>query len=103
MKEKNIFEVIFITCVLLLNVCTSMNIFVTNYNFSGFVPNELVMTGLTFKADQVVPSENYPEISVCFRINIDYFNAMGQYSSFLDFLEGGVSGAGESHSKLVVF
>ena len=68
----------------LLSKSISMKVFVTNYNFTGFVSDELEFEGLTFKSDRLLPDKKFAEMTICFRINIDFFNVMGQYSSILE-------------------
>ena len=80
----------------LLSPSISMKVFVTNYNFTGFVSDELEFEGLTFKSDRLLPDKKFAEMTICFRINIDFFNVMGQYSSILEL-------SGDRVSKILKF
>ena len=68
----------------LLSKSISMKVFATHYNFTEFVSDELEFEGLTFKSDRQLPDKKFAEMTICFRINIDFFNVMGQYSSILE-------------------
>ena len=66
-----------------------MKVFVTKYNFTGFVPDQNSYNGLTLRRDQIVKPRRLEQITLCFRVNLEYFLLMGQYSPLLDLLDGG--------------
>ena len=67
----------------------SMKVFVTKYNFTGFVPDQNSYNGLTLKRDLLGNPRRLEEMTLCFRVNLEYFLLMGQYSPLLDLLDGG--------------
>lgn len=66
-----------------------MKVFVTKYNFTGFVPDQNSYNGLTLKRDQIGNPRRLEEMTLCFRVNLEYFLLMGQHSPLLDLLDGG--------------
>ena len=67
----------------------AIKVFVTNYNFTDFTSSELHYTGLTFKREQVDPAATFPEITFCFRLNVEFFRSLSAYSYLLEMLDGG--------------
>ena len=42
-----------------------------------------------FKEDQFQEKVKFKELTLCFRINLEYFQNLGTYSDILDLLDGG--------------
>ena len=80
---------LFGSTLLVVRVCP-MVVFVTNYNFTGFVPDANTYHGLTVKRDQVAPPQEYREMTVCFRISVEVYQVMVQFVA-----DGGVAEAGD--------
>ena len=70
-------------------VIRAKKVFVTKYNFTGFEAHETFYNGITFKKQQIDPPENFREMTFCFRINIEFFRLLGQYSFVLEMMDGG--------------
>ena len=66
-----------------------MKVFVTKYNFTGFVPDQNSYNGLTLRRDQIGNPRRLDQITLCFRVKLEYFLLMGQHSPLLDLLDGG--------------
>ena len=67
----------------------TMKVFVTKYNFTGFVADQNSYNGLTLKKDPIGNLRRLEQMTLCFRVNLEYFLLMGQYSPILDLLDGG--------------
>ena len=67
----------------------TMKVFVTKYNFTGFVADQNSYNGLTLKKDPIGNPRRLEQMTLCFRVNLEYFLLMGQYSPILDLLDGG--------------
>ena len=63
--------------------------FVTQYNFTEFVYDYYDFIGFAYKVDQINPPTSYQELSFCFRINLDVYLNINDYTTVLDFLDGG--------------
>ena len=66
----------------------SMKVFVTKYNFTGFVPDQNSYNGLTLRRNQIGNPRRLEQITLCFRVKLEYFLLMGQHSPLLDLLDG---------------
>ena len=62
-----------------------MKTFVTKYKLDSFTPG---MHGLTYKTDQLKNSTKLKEITICFRVNIEYFVILGDYAMLLEMKDG---------------
>ena len=80
---------ILLTTAVLAGVIRAKKVFVTKYNFTGFEAHETFYNGITFKNQQIDPPENFREMTYCFRINIEFFRYLGQYSFVLEMMDGG--------------
>ena len=50
----------------------SMKVFVTKYNFTGFVPDQNSYNGLTLRRDQIGNPRRLDQITLCFRVKLEY-------------------------------
>lgn len=45
--------------------------------------------GLTLKREMIQPEQKFKEMTICFRIKMDFFTIIGDYISIIDVLDGG--------------
>ena len=93
LKERR-WRILLLVCLHIPWLC-SMKVFVTKYNFTGFVPDQNSYNGLTLRSDQIENPRRLEQMTLCFRVNLEYFLLMGQYSPLLDLLGGWGGGGGE--------
>ena len=58
-----------------------LNTFVTKYQLDTFSHGQ---HGLTFKTEQKKNATKFKELTMCFRVNIDYFVSLGDYGTLLE-------------------
>ena len=63
--------------------CSALKAFHTKYKLTDDVEYSL-NRGLTFKRDMLPLNKKLEEISMCLRIQIDYFTMLGDYTVLLD-------------------
>ena len=45
--------------------------------------------GLTLKREMIQPQKKFKEMTICFRIKMDFFTIIGDYIPIIDVLDGG--------------
>lgn len=64
-----------------------MDTFHTSYKLD--TEFEQGLRGLTFKKQMIPASTKFKEMTICFRIKMDFFTILGDYISILDLRDGG--------------
>ena len=89
MLKEGRWKTIFLLVCLHIPCHWSIKVFVTKYNFTGFVPDQNSYNGLTLRRDPIGNPRRLEQITLCFRVKLEYFLLMGQHSPLLDLLDGG--------------
>ena len=64
-----------------------MDVFHTFYNLeTDFIVGQ---RGLTLKREMIQPQKKLKEMTICFRIKMDFFTIIGDYIPIIDLLDGG--------------
>ena len=64
-----------------------MTSFHTKYKIKDDFPEG--QRGLTFKEEMIPTPTKYKEMTICFRVKMDYFTIIGDYISLVELLDGG--------------
>ena len=64
-----------------------LDAFHTFYNLeTNFIVGQ---RGLTLKREMIQPQKKFKEMTICFRIKMDFFTVIGDYIPIIDVLDGG--------------
>ena len=64
-----------------------LDTFHTRYNIEESFPS--AQRGLTFKRPMIENATKFREMTVCFRIKMDFFTIIGDYMFLVDMIDGG--------------